>query len=99
LHARRIVLPAKDADPVVFAPEGLEALKCLLAIMKTGSCHMDADVFRGAHLQLAPGSIPIVTTDIIIGFIVPERKAAPFNIFHNTLLFMVVTFLVRLAKI
>ena len=77
LQAGCILIDTEDAHLAVRTTVGLQSLECLLAIVQAGGCHVQVQILVGADLDLAPFTIAIVTTYIVVGLHVAERQTTP----------------------
>ena len=80
-----VLLGAEYAYLAVRATVCFQTLEGLLTIVQAGRCHVDVDILIGRNLNLSPLSVVIVATNIVVCGHVAKGKAAPIQIFHNTL--------------
>ena len=66
LQALCVFVHAEHSHLTVGAAIGLQALKGFLSVVQTGGSHVHVDVFVGANLYLAPLSVAIVATHVVV---------------------------------
>ena len=96
LQTSRILLQTEDTHLAVFATEGFQPFECFLTIVQTGRCHVQRDSLFAANLGLAPSTVTIVNSHVVICLHVAERQISPIKFFHclncyiNVFLFSIV---------
>lgn len=74
LQAGGVLLQAEDAHLAVLALEGLQALEGFLSVVQTGSCHVHGDGFLAAYFQLAPLTVTMVNSHVVVCLHVSEGQ-------------------------
>ena len=67
-----ILVDTEDAHLAVRTTIGFQALESLLAIVQTGGGHVQVQILIGANFDLAPFTITVVTTYVVVGLHVAE---------------------------
>ena len=80
-----ILLHAEDAYLAVGAAIGFQAFEGFLSVVETGGCHVKFKILIGADFNLAPFSIAIIASHVVIRLTVAERQTCPIDIFHFSL--------------
>ena len=96
LHTLGVFVDTENTDLAVLARVSLEAFKTFLAVMQASSGHVDANVLGRRKFYLAPLTIAVVATDIVIGIVITEGERLPIDsvqIKHNLTFFAVCAFL------
>ena len=74
LQTCSVVLYTEHTHLAVGTAISLQSLKSLLTIMQTGGCHVQFQILVGANFNLAPLTVAIAATYIVIGRHITERK-------------------------
>ena len=76
VHSKHAYLPIRTAI-------SLQTLESFLSIVQAGGGHVHVEVLVGADFNLAPLTVTIVATHVIVGLHVTEGQVSPINIFHH----------------
>ena len=85
LQAGGVLLHAEDAHLAVRTAVSLQSFESLLSIVQAGSCHVKFQILIGADFYLAPFSIAIIASHIVIRLTITERQTCPIDILHFAL--------------
>ena len=79
-NALGILFQSENPDFAIFAAECFQSLENFLTIVQTCSCHVNIYILAVGNNRLAPFSVLVCGTDIIIGWNVSKSDVCPINI-------------------
>ena len=77
LQAGSVFVNAENTHLAVRAAIGLQTLEGLLTVVQARSCHVKVQILIGANFNLAPLTVAIIATHIVVGLHVAERQTTP----------------------